>query len=273
MLTDDRAREMKEQTDATNTRNASSISERRDTHEQPEERPSSMYQSASYKDRQRSSLTSCAGSASDPHTPDPEIESSLAYTCSSSSRRGSIKREKRDLPPDEPNVVHEPVTLTADLPGLLRNKLLTAALSFADEEKKLLRDHTPESMQMNDTNSTVSSVHSPVMPGIGSIDQEENMEEKVPSMCSRVSIPDHEQLFMEDKSVRSESYLLQYAERVNCGVIRAQSAPVEVTSIHTQTDWSWMEDMQRYEQMKSEIESAQNLASDAADNGECYSCV
>ena len=99
MFTDDIAGEMREKTDATDTRNASRDSERRDIHEQPDERPSSIY----HQGRLSSRLTSCAGSSSETiNTPDPDIENSLAYTCTSSSRRGSLKRTKRHLPPEEP---------------------------------------------------------------------------------------------------------------------------------------------------------------------------
>ncbi|CAB4018525.1 Hypothetical predicted protein, partial [Paramuricea clavata] len=262
MFTDDIAGEMREQTDATDTRNASSNSERRDIHAQPDERPSSMYlrQSAIRKGRsRRSSLTSCGGSGSD--TPEPEIEHSLAYTCTSDSRRGSIKRTKRVLPPDEPNEVHEQMTVSADLPGLFRNKLLTAAVK-AEEDRKLLRDHTPESMKMVCSNSTVSSVHSTTMPDMESFELE-NIEEKIPSVDinSRPSTCEKEQLlYMEDKTVKSESCLLESnAQHVDSYVQRAQSAPVEVSSICTQTEWSWIEDMQKYEQMKSEMQSSQKV--------------
>ena len=268
MFTDDVADEMKEQTDATDTRNTSSNSERRDTHEQPDERPSSKYlpQSAIHKGR-RSSLASCPGSSSEPNTPDPDIENSLAFTSPSNSRRGSLKRTKRSLPPDEPNEV--PERITVELPGLFRNKLLTAAINHAEEERKLLRDHTPESMKMNDSNSSVSSPHSTNMPDNELFDMLENTEEKTPSLDnSRPSTYGEEKSYIQEKAVKSESCLLaKKIQQEDSDVQRAQSAPVEVASICTQTEWSWIEDMKMYEQIKSEIHSSQSMRDETTVEG------
>ena len=269
MFTDDIAGEMREKTDATDTRNASRDSERRDIHEQPDERPSSIH----HQGRLSSQLTSCAGSSSETiNTPDPDIENSLAYTCMSSSRRGSLKRTKRHLPPEEPNEVHERISVSADLAGAFRNKLLTAAINHGEEEKKVLRTYTPESMKMDDSNSSTSSVHSTTMPDMELFEQE-NTEEKIHSVDinSRPSTAVKElSLYMEDKTVKSESYLLEnnnHPQVDDSFVQRAQSAPVEVASICTQTEWSWIEDMQKYEQMKSEIQSSQDVADETVPKG------
>ena len=303
MFTDDIAGEMKEQTDATDTRNTSNNSERRDVHEQPDEKPSSviLQQSAIHRGR-RSSLTSCGGSSSGINTPDPDIENSVAYT-SAKSREGSVKRTKKSLPPGEPTEVTERVTINVDLPGLFRNKLITAAINHAEEERKLLRNHTPDSMKMDDSNSTVSSMHSTstmpdmesfgqehieektTMPDLESFEQEnmeeettlpnvesfgqENTDERTPSVDinSRPSTLGKEQsLVLEDKTVKSESYLLNI-QQVNSYVQRAQSAPVEVASICTQTEWSWIEDMKKYEQIKSEIQTSQNFFEETVAKG------
>ena len=320
MYTDDIAGgEMKEQTDATDTRNASNNSERRDfVPEQPDERPSSivLQQSAIHRGR-RSSLTSCGGSGSDLNTPDPDIENSLAYTSTSKSREGSVKRTKKSLPPGEPNEVTERIAVSVDLPGLFRNKLIAAALNHAEEERRVLRNHTPDSMKMDDTNSSVSTEHSTStmhemesfeqdnterrttsmpemesfeqenterrttsMPEMESFEQEnterqttstmpemesfeqENMDEETPSIDinSRPSTRGKERLLvLEDKTVKSESCLLNIP-RVDSYVQRAQSAPVEVTSTCTQTEWSWIEDMKKYEQMKSEMQTDETFA-------------
>ena len=302
MYTDDIAGGgMKEQTDATDTRNASNNSERRDfVPEQPDERPSSivLQQSAIHRGR-RSSLTSCGGSGSDLNTPDPDIENSLAYTSTSKSREGSVKRTKKSLPPDEPNEVTERIAVSVDLPGLFRNKLIAAALNHAEEERKVLRNHTPDSMKMDDTNSTVSTEHSTStmhemesfeegntgrhttsMPEMESFEQEnterrttstvpemesfeqENMDEETPSIDinSRPSTRGKERsLVLEDKTVKSESCLLNIPQ-VDSYVQRAQSAPVEVASTCTQTEWNWIEDMKKYEQIKSEMQTDETFA-------------
>ena len=301
MYTDDIAGGgMKEQTDATDTRNASNNSERRDfVPEQPDERPSSivLQQSAIHRGR-RSSLTSCGGSGSDLNTPDPDIENSLAYTSTSKSREGSVKRTKKSLPPDEPNEVTERIAVSVDLPGLFRNKLIAAALNHAEEERKVLRNHTPDSMKMDDTNSTVSTEHSTStmhemesfeegntgrrttsMPEMESFEQEntvrrttsmpemesfeqENMDEETPSIDinSRPSTHGKERsLVLEDKTVKSESCLLNIPQ-VDSYVQRAQSAPVEVASTCTQTEWSWIEDMKKYEQIKYEMQTDETFA-------------
>jgi hypothetical protein len=260
MFTDDIAGEMKEQTDA---RNASSSSGRRDIHEQPDERPSSMYLSQSAVHKDRLSMSSCTASSptstnSDPNTPEPDIENSLAHTSAMKSRQGLTKRAKRCLPPEEQNVVQERLSTTAELPGLLRNKLLSAAVSHAEEERKLLRDHTPDSMKMDDeSNSTRSSVNSTTTPDMESFDQQ-NLEGKISDNSRSSTFDKNQSLYMEDKTAKSESYLLvRNVQQVD--MQRAQSAPVEVASICTQTEWSWMEDMQKYEQLKSEMQSSKKV--------------
>ena len=259
MFTDDTAGEMREQTDA---RNASSSSERRDIHEQPDERPSSTYLhlSAVHKGLTSSLTSSGSAGSSTSDTPEPVyIENSLAHTRGLKSREGS-KRTKRCLPPEELNVVHERLSVTEELPGLLRNKLLTAAVSHAEEDRKLLRDHTPDSMKMDDeSNSTVSTVQSETTPDMKSFDQE-NMEGEIGDNSRPASTPvKNQSLFVDDKTVKSESYLLESNIR-QVDVQRSQSAPLEVASICTQTEWSWMEDMQKYEQMKSEMQFSPKVA-------------
>lgn len=272
MFTDDITGEMREQSEATGSGDASSRSERRDIPEQPDERPSSIYlQHSVIRKGRRSSVSSLAGSGSDANTPDPEIENSLAYTCTSKSGRGSLKRTKRSLPPDEPNEVHERITVGVDHPGQFRNKLLTAAVNDAEEEKKLLRDHTPDSMKMNDSNSTVSSVDSTSMPEMETFDQDNAGEKNALVVNSRQPTPCKQQSFMEDKTVKSESYLLtSNLQPADSFVLRAQSAPVEVASICTQTEWSWIEDMRRCEQMKSELIPTQKIADDTVQNGRYF---
>ena len=266
MMTGEEA-ELKEQSNTSESREGNSNSERRDSlelarniHEDDEEeRPCSLNSQTAVTKERRSSHSSSPGSGRD--TPEPDIESSLAYK---SYTKSSRKRSKRYLPPDEPNEVNEWISeevVSPESPALLRNKLLTAVVNQAEKDRKVIKDSEAlESLLVDDLNSSSSSIQ------IGKFDESlqkkyydddtvfvsQNADKNCPVNNGRSASS-----LEDEKSTKSETSLLgcdnQQISAYKKGP-KSAPGPVGVASRCTQTEWSWLEDMKRFDSLRSRLQ-------------------
>lgn len=260
-----------ERGDANDEQNDSVSSEKREILRKSDERPSSPVSSsgASTTYHHPSVGSSCSGSIGPgssscslsfyDNTGEPDIEKSLAYT-NNRNTKAVVKRTKQTLPPGEVNVVEESTALTERVSGMFRNKFVGAALSRAEEERRMLHSQTPESIMTVVSNSTLTSGNTDA--DNENLEKLQDLDEKMsPEMNSGSSTINSTLLFsVKDKTSLSETNMLHEKSmmtKVIDDVQRSNSAPVSFSSTCTQTEWSWIEDMKKYADMKSKEESSQ----------------
>ena len=258
--------ELKECSDVSENRENCSSSEKRNAIDlarnvresvEQEERPSSLKSPSAVTKEGHSSLSSFASSGSE--TPDGDIENSVAFSYDN-RRKSSIKRTKRYLPPDEPNEVSNKGLLESinpESPGLLRNILLSAAVNEVEKDRSLNKDidadlEITENLMLDDLCSSTSE------NAEEDSERENNEENGISQNTEKNSVEDNEEfspfgkiLSRSDKSAKSETCLLDgNNQRTVSYLKRPKSAPVEVASICTQTEWSWLEDMKIFEKLR-----------------------
>lgn len=257
--------ELKECSDASENRESCSSSEKRNAIDlarnvresvEEEERPSSLKSPSAVTKEGHSSLSSFASSGSE--TPDGDIENSVAFSYDN-RRKSSIKRTKRYLPPDEPNEVSNNgllETINPESPGLLRNILLSAAVNEVEKDRSVNKDinadlEIPENLMLDDLCSSTSE------NAEEDSERENNEENGISQNTEKNTVEDEEfspfrKIYSRsDKSAKSETCLLDgNNQRIVSYLKRPKSAPVEVASICTQTEWSWLEDMKIFEKLR-----------------------